>query len=233
MSSCWSTGDLLLLGDGVEQQLGLERLAGLVLDLGAVLVVLEAVLALRGGGAPRRRRCPRAPGRRRSRAGARAACSRACDALLDALGAARPASRRSSRSSSRVSNSLASWAKSSSRAGSSRSLTDCTVTVTSASWPGAVAAGQRGGERRRLAGAAGRRGPRRCPRAWCRSRPRRRRRVTRVDLLAVDLGAEVDRDEVAVLRRRARRRSRVPKRSRRRLEPLVDVVVRRPRRRRR
>src|SRR3984957_8339384 len=43
----------------------------------------------------------------------------------------------SSRSSSRVSNSLASWAKSSSSSGSSRILTDCTVTVTSASWPAA------------------------------------------------------------------------------------------------
>ena len=39
-------GHLDLLGHGVEQQLGLERLARLDLDLGAVLVVLEPVLAL-------------------------------------------------------------------------------------------------------------------------------------------------------------------------------------------
>ena len=38
--------DLELLGDGVEEELGLQRLAGALLDLGAVLVVVEAVLAL-------------------------------------------------------------------------------------------------------------------------------------------------------------------------------------------
>ena len=38
--------DLELLGDGVEEELGLERLAGALVDLGAVLVVVEAVLAL-------------------------------------------------------------------------------------------------------------------------------------------------------------------------------------------
>ena len=37
---------LLLLGDRVEQELGLEALAGALVDLGAVLVVLEATLAL-------------------------------------------------------------------------------------------------------------------------------------------------------------------------------------------
>ena len=46
MSSGCSTRDLELLGDGVEEELGLERLAGALVDLGAVLVVLEAVLAL-------------------------------------------------------------------------------------------------------------------------------------------------------------------------------------------
>ena len=38
--------DLELLGDGVEEELGPEGLAGALVDLGAVLVVLEAVLAL-------------------------------------------------------------------------------------------------------------------------------------------------------------------------------------------
>ena len=41
----------------------------------------------------------------------------------------------SARSSPSVSNSLAIWAKSSSRPGTSLALTLCTVTVTSASWP--------------------------------------------------------------------------------------------------
>ena len=38
--------DLFLLGDGVEQELGLSALRVLGVDLGAVLVVLEAALAL-------------------------------------------------------------------------------------------------------------------------------------------------------------------------------------------
>ena len=41
--------DLLLLGDRVEEELRLEGLARVGLDLGAVLVVLEAVLALEVG----------------------------------------------------------------------------------------------------------------------------------------------------------------------------------------
>ena len=51
-----------------------------------------------------------------------------------------------------VSNSLASWANSSSASGSSRSLTEPTVTVTSASSPACVAGHQRGGEGLGLAG---------------------------------------------------------------------------------
>ncbi len=46
MSSGCSTRTSSFSAIGVEQELGLERLAGALVDLGAVLVVLEAVLAL-------------------------------------------------------------------------------------------------------------------------------------------------------------------------------------------
>ena len=50
------------------------------------------------------------------------------------------------RSSSMVSNSLASWANSSSSSGSSRTLIDLTVTVTSRLLAGVLTGDQRGGE---------------------------------------------------------------------------------------
>lgn len=45
ISSCWATCTSGL-DDRVEQELGLQGLAGLAADLGAVLVVVQAVLAL-------------------------------------------------------------------------------------------------------------------------------------------------------------------------------------------
>ena len=210
---------LLLVDELVEDELGLDALlrrCSLSLGVELLLGLPLDLEVLRPGRGPA------------GRAGGPRLCLRRVDLVLDDASRARhldaaPAAppgpspgpgcpartfficssrlRLSARSSSRVSNSLASWAKSSSSSGSSRALTAVTLTVTSASLPARTPPSSsvvKVAARRRppapvtassmpveqLAGAD------RCsetPSATPSSQD-----------LAVDLGLEVDRDEVAV-----------------------------------
>ena len=156
-----------------KQELRAEGLLARLGDLGAVHVVLEAVLALEVAVhlvvdellRDRDSTCVE------QRVGDLVA---GLDDLLERASACSTCSRTSARSSSRVSNSLAICAKSSSSSGSSRSLTARTVTAicaSSPSWSPPSSVRLEGG---RLAGGERCRAPRRCPRSARRSRARRR-----------------------------------------------------------